>query len=285
MVEIVDWPEVLQPEDVSLWQETKTRQRVEATTGLSKPAGIVSVQTKLSMSGIPQHTVEQVRAARALTANMKGGATLVRIKLPDPNGARGKNTDEYQRYRIAYERGLKEWRAEWNRRHLEVYNEYVRVCGVVDRQIVQYPFGLPFDDGTYFDDGYGFAHEYPDAPKRSETEPDIKDFVPEFSVPKFEVLLSTAGRGDTALHIDTSTELIGCFIELDGFVYMVGEQDGQTVGVWPPVRRAVANSAPVILEPEFIGFMDGKGIGTEALKLGRIGSTSISFTEDLSRLM
>ncbi|WP_208989503.1 hypothetical protein [Pseudovibrio sp. POLY-S9] len=237
------------------------------------------------MSGIPQYTSEQVRAARVLAAKMKGGAVLVRIKLPDPNGARGSNSTELQQYRVAYENGLREWRAEWNRRHLEAYSEYVRVRGVVDRQIAQYPSGLPFDDGAYFDDGYGFAHEYPEAPERSKTEPDIKNFVPEFPVPEFEVLLSTAGRNDTALKIDTSVELIGCFIEIDGFVYMVSDQGEQTVDVWPPIRRDIAMGTPVSLEPEFVGFMGGRGIGTEALKLGRIGSTSISFTEDLSRLV
>ncbi|MDX5592583.1 hypothetical protein [Pseudovibrio sp. SPO723] len=227
---IYDWPEDLLPGSYQFYPVFQTTDRAEATNGFSRSLGYVAASWRLKLENIPQYTSDQVRKLRKIVGYMGGDTQLVRIRLPDLYGAGGRLTQE--KYDI-------------------------------DQRRKQYPKGEPFSDGTFFDDGYGFAIE--------------SDYT--------QFLEQDSGLNDQRLYVSGLTLPEGVYVSIDDFMYTVVDTStpGQ-IDIRPPLRKAATAGTAIESEPVFIGYCITSNPGAYSLNSAGNGRVTLEFQEDLRRL-
>lgn len=131
-----------------------------------------------------------------------------------------------------------------------------------------WPDGVPFANEEFYSSGYGHA-------------------VPTKTT---ELNRSAALNQREIVVTQTAPMPAGVYISIEDFVYGVAGTwpsagEGQRVRLSPPLRKATPIGTVVDLAPTFIGFCTTELPGSEALELGLWGEHSLSFTEDLTRLV
>lgn len=131
----------------------------------------------------------------------------------------------------------------------------------------QYPLGIPFATDAMYETGVGHA------------------------VPTLEVRLLSAAALNAREIIVPATSAIpaGCAISIDEFCYgLAGSwiEDGvQRLRISPVLHKAAASGTIVSLAPIFVGVCVTDSPGYDALEAGWIGTHSLEFVEDLTRLV
>lgn len=86
---IIEWPSILRPADIRLGLNGASASGGRSTTGREQVAAAPSWRWTLRYSGLLIRTAEEVRAVRALEAQLDGRAGLLRLPIFDCSRTRG----------------------------------------------------------------------------------------------------------------------------------------------------------------------------------------------------
>lgn len=131
-----------------------------------------------------------------------------------------------------------------------------------------YPKGIPFATDAMFSTGIGHA------------------------IPTLETTFAKAASlNDREIYVAADPELpAGCAISIDEFCYGIAgswaEDDGSNrLKISPPLRKAAAAGDAISLAPLFVGYCITEVPGYETLRVGKFGTHTLEFVEDLTRLV